>query len=247
MLPTIRASINPPYRLLLEAVGLPVPAGTSPFNRPYSHSPQYQQQQGYYSPSPQQYRGGQHSPGFGNGNGQNLSPLLMPQNMPMRGGLMGSPGLGPRTPQGRSRGRLSPGPGPGSMMMSPGSDPFNPVRGFLIIQYEYIADSTCSSTCLTTTSPLYTIFIDKKNKTVCISLDRRTILPEPQQPSTRSCSDEIIVHPLTAAHDQLQPAAECRWIRSRRWTRRWEWVLPGTRAVPGPRSRPTEYGQSLLA
>jgi protein JSN1 len=132
VLPNVRASSTPPYRLLLEAVGLPVPAGTSPFGR--QHPQQSQGQNGYYtSPQNAYQRANNHTlsspqPQYGM-MGPNLSPLLMTQNMPLGqgrmlgrvGGVGGSPQ--PRTPQARQMGRLS----PGSQMMSPGSDPFNPV------------------------------------------------------------------------------------------------------------------------
>lgn len=129
VLPTIKASSTPPYRLLLEAVGLPVPAGhigASPFNQTPGQGQwrgQGYQQQSFY-PYHQPMSG---SPGYQN---QNLSPLLIPQNMPigqsMRAGSPNpnvNPNGSPRTPQPRHRGRMS----PQSQMMSPGSDPFNPV------------------------------------------------------------------------------------------------------------------------
>ncbi|WWD16333.1 hypothetical protein CI109_100759 [Kwoniella shandongensis] len=153
VLPTIKASNTPPYRMLLEAVGLPVPAGyignNSPFGRPQQqanwspqhHQPQHHQQsfgQQFY-PYHQPVNGSPVNPGFPGGNGipvgqvgGALSPLMIPQNMPlgqsMRGGPGGpgggSPNVGksPRTPLARQQGRMS----PGSSMMSPGSDPFNP-------------------------------------------------------------------------------------------------------------------------
>jgi protein JSN1 len=157
VLQSFRQGHTPPYRLLLEIVGLPVPAGPSPFSRTYPNQ-QPQSQGGYYTPSPQHAQGyhrqNQSSPSpqpnaYGNGmTGPNLSPLLIPQNMALGqmrngggppnsgmggkmmgmniGGMGGSPQMQPRTPQAIQRGRLS--PGPGSHMMSPGSDPFNPVR-----------------------------------------------------------------------------------------------------------------------
>ncbi|ORY22688.1 hypothetical protein BCR39DRAFT_473742 [Naematelia encephala] len=123
VLPNIKASATPPYRMLLEAVGLPVPAGLSPFRQPTWNSAQasptsqgYPMQGGYYH-NPYQ----QASPGYP----ANLSPLLIPQNMPLGQAMRaGSPNLSgsPITPQARHRGRMS----PASHMMSPGSDPFNP-------------------------------------------------------------------------------------------------------------------------
>ncbi|TYJ58189.1 hypothetical protein B9479_001013 [Cryptococcus floricola] len=130
VLPNIKASSTPPYRMLLEAVGLPVPAGYmsgSPFGR--SGTPNWQgNNRGQQQQQPQAY--GQNSyynqpmgaTGYVNGMGGNLSPLLIPQNMPL-GQLRGSPGMGksPRTPVARQGGRMSP-----ASMMSPASDPFNP-------------------------------------------------------------------------------------------------------------------------
>ncbi|OWZ61140.1 hypothetical protein AYX15_06642 [Cryptococcus neoformans] len=125
VLPNIKASTTPPYRMLLEAVGLPVPAGYvsgSPFGR--NPTPQWQpnrsQQfsQAYY-PYHQPVNGASYQAVNGLGN---LSPLLIPQTMPL-GQMRGNPqpGKSPRTPAAR-QGRLS---SPGSMM-SPASDPFNP-------------------------------------------------------------------------------------------------------------------------
>ncbi|WVF66105.1 hypothetical protein IAT40_000844 [Kwoniella sp. CBS 6097] len=153
VLPGIKASNTPPYRQLLEAVGLPVPAGyignNSSFGRNnqsssasgmgWQHQQQQQQQQqqpsfgmsaqsfyGYHQPSvnTQMY------PGV-----NNLSPLLIPQNMPLGQSMRGGPSpnatpnanKSPRTPvarfdgRGQPNGRMSP-----ASMMSPGSDPFNP-------------------------------------------------------------------------------------------------------------------------
>lgn len=151
VLPGVKASSTPPYRLLLEAVGLPVPTGpmnASPYGGRGWQQPRHHSHPGH---SPQNVPQGM-SPGYGYGYpayhhlphggsptpppgvnysqmGQNLSPLLVPQNMSlghsMRNGSPG-PNMGsPRTPQARQRGRLS----PGAHMMSPGSDPFNPVSG----------------------------------------------------------------------------------------------------------------------
>ncbi|KGB75087.2 pumilio domain-containing protein c [Cryptococcus deuterogattii R265] len=134
VLPNIKASTTPPYRMLLEAVGLPVPAGyvnDSPFGRnPNPHwQPNRQQQQ--QQPQQQQPQFGQtyypyhqsvNDAGYQAVNGlDNLSPLLIPQTMPL-GQMRGNPqtGKSPRTPTAR-QGRLSPG-----SMMSPASDPFNP-------------------------------------------------------------------------------------------------------------------------
>ena len=141
VLPNIKASSTPPYRLLLEAVGLPVPAGglgNSPFNQPQPQrnnswqQPQIQQmgqQPGYYGHQAYGYAQPMAAPTAGSFglSAMNLSPLLVPQNMPigpaMRGGspsLRGGRGS-PRTPQ---HGRRD----AGGQMMSPASDPFNPVR-----------------------------------------------------------------------------------------------------------------------
>lgn len=130
VLPNIKASTTPPYRMLLEAVGLPVPAGyasASPFGR--NPTPQWQpnrqQQFGqtYYPYQPVNGASYQAVNGLGN-----LSPLLIPQTMPL-GQMRGNPqpGKSPRTPAAR-QGRLS---SPGSMM-SPASDPFNPVSQFVL-------------------------------------------------------------------------------------------------------------------
>jgi len=149
VLPNLKASSTPPYRHLLEAVGLPVPAGH--IGQPPFNAAKW--------PNPVNPATGQRHPalgaGFG-GYGNNSSPhgaypqnrgisqgqqqmmyapmaasnghssLLSPQNMPLSQAIRtGSPNLNgsPRTPVARQRGRMS----PGSQMMSPGSDPFNPV------------------------------------------------------------------------------------------------------------------------
>jgi len=135
ILPNIKASSTPPYRLLLEAVGLPVPAGpigAYPFSQVQIPGPgpgpgpgQGQDRgQGYWSQGLYPY----HQPAGDSSGYQppNLSPLLIPQNMPLGQSMRtGSPNQNgsPRTPQARHRGRMS----PQSQMMSPGSDPFNPV------------------------------------------------------------------------------------------------------------------------
>jgi protein JSN1 len=119
VLPNIKAANSPPYRRLLEEVGLPVPAGPT-YPRP-QHVP-WQQSFGVPYGQPMMA-----NPGFPQPLGGGLTPLLVPQNMSLghalRGG--GSPTANgtPRTPQQRARGRMS----PVSQMMSPGSDPFNPV------------------------------------------------------------------------------------------------------------------------
>ncbi|WVR03620.1 hypothetical protein IAU60_000613 [Kwoniella sp. DSM 27419] len=144
VLPGIKASNTPPYRMLLEAVGLPVPAGyignSSPFGRNQQpavpgwsqHHHQQHQGSGVYGLPNQGYYGFHqpHQPVYP---ANTLSPLLGPQNMPLghhiRGGHA-SPNAtpnankSPRTPVARfgdANGRMSPG-----SMMSPGSDPFNP-------------------------------------------------------------------------------------------------------------------------
>jgi len=127
LLPNIKASSTPPYRLLLEAVGLPVPAGQTDVP-PYHQVPLQGQGQGRGQGRWQQGFHPYHQP-MGGSTGYpppNLSPLLIPQNMPLGHAMRtGSPNPNgsPRTPQQRHRGRMS----PQSQMMSPGSDPFNPV------------------------------------------------------------------------------------------------------------------------
>lgn len=139
VLPGVKASNTPPYRLLLEAVGLPVPASAA---SPYSARGQggaggWQGQgqgqgqgggrryggAGGYGGSPYGRNGGSPGPGMyqgmnGHGGGGGLAPLAVPHASP---GMNG--GNSPRTPVPSYRGRLS----PASQMMSPGSDPFNPV------------------------------------------------------------------------------------------------------------------------
>jgi protein JSN1 len=160
VLPTINTSSTPPYRVLLEAVGLPVPPSVSP--APGARGPrqgQNQQQQQWqgqgqgqgYQP-PYQYGGFSQNPyhhqqqfmsqhqhqqyqGLGQGHGVNLSPLLVPQNMPLGQmrhnhdssdpNLTPMPGhMSPRTPVPHPHHPGRQGPGG---MMSPTSDPFNPV------------------------------------------------------------------------------------------------------------------------
>lgn len=155
VLPTIKASNTPPYRLLLESVGLPVPPGavrSSPMggqppplrhnNHPNPQNPHWQphtppHQYGFYP-----YHQPMHTSPMPMNSmmGMNLSPLLMPQNMPlgqMRNNQHGGPGGGttpnpnltpkadqsPRTPVPHPRARLD----MQHQMMSPASDPFNPV------------------------------------------------------------------------------------------------------------------------
>lgn len=118
VLPNIKAANSPPYRRLLEEVGLPVPAGPT-YPRP-QHVPW---QQSFQVPYGQPMLA---NPGFPQPLGGGLTPLLVPQNMNLGHAIRASsPNANgsPRTPQQRSRGRLS----PVSQMMSPGSDPFNPV------------------------------------------------------------------------------------------------------------------------
>lgn len=130
VLPTIKAANTPPYRLLLEAVGLPVPAGPG-LNR--NGAGNWQQGQGpnmhgnRRGGPPGDYAAQYANPGMlmYQPMGQGISPLLIPQNMPLGQAIRnGSPNLGgsPRTPVPRQRGRMSP-----AQMLSPGSDPFNPV------------------------------------------------------------------------------------------------------------------------
>ncbi|KAL1411888.1 hypothetical protein Q8F55_002871 [Vanrija albida] len=129
VLPNIKASSTPPYRRLLEEVGLPVPAGPT-YARPANNQQPvggWQQPGAYQVGNP--YGQPFPNPGFPQPLGQALSPLLMPQNMSLgpahalRANSQSPNSNGsPRTPQQRARGRLS----PVSQMMSPGSDPFNP-------------------------------------------------------------------------------------------------------------------------
>ena len=159
VLPNIKASSTPPYRILLEAVGLPIPSGHMGSNglsgaprQTSNSSPGWQHQSAQVGLA--QQRGPQvpqgvpgaygyypyHQPnvspalsGLTPGNlgaygpmGQNLSPLLVAQNMPLGQTRNPSPkvgGMSPHTPIARHRGRMS----PNSQMLSPGSDPFNPV------------------------------------------------------------------------------------------------------------------------
>ncbi|GMK59629.1 hypothetical protein CspeluHIS016_0802350 [Cutaneotrichosporon spelunceum] len=118
VLPNIKAANSPPYRRLLEEVGLPVPAGPT-YPRP-QHVP-WQQSFGVPYGQPMMA-----NPGFPQPLGGGLTPLLVPQTMSLGHALRGGgspPANGtPRTPQQLARGRMS----PGSQMMSPGSDPFNP-------------------------------------------------------------------------------------------------------------------------
>lgn len=139
VLPGIKASNTPPYRSLLEIVGLPVPAGPGPSTSPYAaRRGGYQggqagpgryagaggygaarglyggQQQGQQGAAAQGYRQPQAQQGKG------LAPLALTQ---------GSPRGSPRTPVPQNRGRMSP-----SSMMSPGSDPFNPVSQLILRQ-----------------------------------------------------------------------------------------------------------------
>ena len=150
VLPTVKASSTPPYRLLLEAVGLPVPTGHMGGGNQFGQARGWQQPQprsqpqgfGYGYPYHHHQPNGSSSPGhlptpppmqYGP-MGQNLSPLLIPQNMPLGQAMrQGSPNpsVSPRTPQPRNLGRLS----PGSQMMSPGSDPFNPVSRQVTIHW----------------------------------------------------------------------------------------------------------------
>lgn len=156
VMPEIKASGTPPYRHLLEAAGLPVPTSSGPpvvpFNPHGGHGRQGWQggsgmRKGSYgahsqapgSQAPQGYVPGyayagdlaQQQQQFG------LAPIMIPS---MNGGGLqhqqhqqpGRRGIdSPRTPVGRPRGRMSPGP---SQMMSPGSDPFNPVSLLACLQ-----------------------------------------------------------------------------------------------------------------
>lgn len=104
VIPNIKAAGTPPYRRLLEEVGLPVPQAQA-----YRHVPWQQYQVPYGQPLLA-------NPGFPQPLGAGLSPLLVPQNMAIGQHLRNSPG--PRTPQPQARSPVT--------HMSPGSDPFNP-------------------------------------------------------------------------------------------------------------------------
>lgn len=132
VLPDIKASSTPPYRQLLEAVGLPVPSG------PQGNMTGYGRQggQGWMNDRRGSYQpGGRQPQGMGYYGYQQPSPygslggnaLLVAGGMSINGGgRLGSPAIegSPRTPQPRFMGRMS----PAAHMMSPASDPFNPVR-----------------------------------------------------------------------------------------------------------------------
>jgi protein JSN1 len=162
-MPRVKAASTPPYRVLLESVGLPVPppSGPSPGpgqgprgpNRnqrgPWQGGPQHGQQQpfqyGGFSQNPY-HQQQQHQQHYQQHN-MNLSPLLVPQNMAigqMRAGQGGhSDSLDPNlTPmQGHSPRTPVPHPHrphlPGHQMMSPTSDPFNPVCRPLFILFNH--------------------------------------------------------------------------------------------------------------
>jgi protein JSN1 len=150
---TINTSSTPPYRVLLEAVGLPVPPSSSPSPVARRHQTQQWQGQGQGQGYQPQYQYGgfsqnqyhhqhqhqqQYMPQYGQGQGMNLSPLLVPQNMPLGQmrhrehdpndpNVTPMPGhAGPRTPV------PHPHQGRGQGMMSPTSDPFNPVRSHFV-------------------------------------------------------------------------------------------------------------------
>jgi len=113
VLPNIKAASTPPYRRLLEEVGLPIPAGGHNYPR---SQPAAQWQQSF----PMGNNPGL-NPGFPQPIGNGISPILIPQGM---GGLRADGNNNSRNPQQRVRGgRMS----PISQMLSPGSDPFNPV------------------------------------------------------------------------------------------------------------------------
>ena len=160
VMPEIKASSTPPYRHLLEAAGLPVSTSSGPPVVPFHPHGQNAQQgfgpggrggwgrkgsgyghahssMGMAGYAPGSVQGGY---GYASEVGMQqqyggLPPIMIP---PMNGGGGGGQGQppgqrratdSPRTPIGRQRGRMSPGP---SQMMSPGSDPFNPVRHALL-------------------------------------------------------------------------------------------------------------------
>lgn len=107
VLPNIKAASTPPYRRLLEEVGLPVPAGSHNYARGQPAAAQWQQsfQMGY---------GQMPNPGFPQPLGSaGMAPLLIPQNSQPRNAAQAQ----------QARGRLS----PVNHMLSPASDPFNPV------------------------------------------------------------------------------------------------------------------------
>lgn len=153
VMPEIKASGTPPYRHLLEAAGLPIPVSSGPPVVPFNPHGQpghmgaprggwqgqgqgmRRKSSGYGS---QGHDGNAYMPNYGyQGNmgiqqqyGAGLPPIMIPS---MNGGGAQEHlrrGIdSPRTPVGRQRGRMSPGP---SQMMSPGSDPFNPVSTTLV-------------------------------------------------------------------------------------------------------------------
>ncbi|KAL7420080.1 hypothetical protein Q5752_005045 [Cryptotrichosporon argae] len=136
VLPNIKGTQTPPYRRLLEDLGLPVPA--MPPHQPHAqqYRPWYQVQPGMGGVPGMQALSGVNGnyglaappmPGYGQPlygmPNPGLSPLMVPHNMPLGQMRAASPSLtaSPRTPVARQRGRLSP-----ASMLSPGSDPFNP-------------------------------------------------------------------------------------------------------------------------
>jgi len=163
VLPSIKASSTPPYRGLLETVGLPIPAGHlggSPFGRGAGlgrgwqgpMAPTSQEQHALNQIATHAGMGYQPSPSYGYPQQQHnaqipyprmgmygdmssmssaLSPLLMPQNMPLG---QSARQKAPSSDFARHEGGQGPlaGPvelgrmSPGSMLMSPSSDPFNP-------------------------------------------------------------------------------------------------------------------------
>lgn len=131
VLPDIKASSAPPYRQLLEAVGLPVPSGSQGNMGGYGrqggqgwmNDRRGSYQAGGRQPQAMGYYGYQQPGAYG---GLGGTALLAASGMGVNGGArLGSPAIegSPRTPQPRFMGRLS----PAAHMMSPASDPFNPV------------------------------------------------------------------------------------------------------------------------
>jgi protein JSN1 len=135
---SMTASNTSPYRRLMEEVGLPITA--APMNSPNRYQPRNNAPyplpgygNGVYGMNPYNaphlaHLGGPQMGGFMQpGHQGSLSPLMIPGGMSfgqaLGGNMAGSPI--PVTPSPRPMGS------PHSQMMSPGSDPFNPVSVYL--------------------------------------------------------------------------------------------------------------------
>jgi protein JSN1 len=122
VLPNIKAASTPPYRRLLEEVGLPIPAGGSHSYTRAQPTSAAQWQQSFQMPA----YGQMPNPGFPQPlgvAGTGMAPLLIPQGGAMGMREAGAAGVvgGQTRAQTLARGRMSP-----IGMLSPGSDPFNP-------------------------------------------------------------------------------------------------------------------------